>query len=287
MAMHLKVMFDSSHYSPGTAINVRYRVWCGVFGWFEENSTLDPVVKNTLMIFQHPTPPAPNPVPVVSGIFTGRNYDLAPEDGSSWTKAHYFNILEASTATYYGGHGAVAFHSAPSGDGMTVGLYQTERPLDIGTGLPPFNSTSSSSIFFFHLQACNCGDTDDFVAALYPYYMGWGGVYLENQAVLAYSVFLRSSDRDDNARIVWGRMSQGHTARATRTWIRDSYLPSNSYGLQVSDLGKEPITDWRDPTISDFNLICGPDNGAARLKTVYTGDQMPPTSATTPWFRPL
>lgn len=285
-------MFDSSHFPPGTAVNVRYRVWCPELGWVEENSGFDPVVQNRLMMFQDPHPlelPAPNPVPAVQSLFTGRNYNLWPRDDVTWTKENYYLVMGQSTAIYYAGHGTPAYHTAPNPpwDGITVTRYGTERAADIGTGLPPFNSTSSSSIFFCHLQACKCGTTDNFEVVLYPYYMGWGGVYLENQAVLAYSAYLLTTDRINNAYIVWPWLAHGYTARSTWAWIRDEYLPTNAYGLQVSDSGESSVDDWRTPTIGDFNLICGPDNGAARLKTVYTGDQVLPLTSTNPWYRPL
>lgn len=45
--------------------------------------------------------------------------------------------------------------------------------------------------------------------------------------------------------------------------------------------------DWRDAEIGDFALYCCPDDGNARLKTVYTGTDSPPVSPTNPWYRPL
>lgn len=165
--------------------------------------------------------------------------------------------------------------------------YETSQTNHKGSGLPPFNSTMSPIAHFCYLQACNCGDTSNFKKALYPYYMGWGGPYLENQALWGYTCYTRVSDRISNTEVVWQKLVVGWTARATWNWVRDFYLPTNGYGIQMSDAGGDPPTDWRDPVIGDYALICGPDNGAMRLKTVYTGNDTPPTSSTTPWYFPL
>ena len=39
--------------------------------------------------------------------------------------------------------------------------------------------------------------------------------------------------------------------------------------------------------IEDLKLVYGDDNGAMRLKTVYTANNVLPDSPTTPWYRQL
>ncbi len=161
-------------------------------------------------------------------------------------------------------------------------VYETEQIIINGTGLPPFNSTIYPQVNFCHLVACNCGDTVNFTKSLYPYYMGWGGPYLENQALLVYTCFTRTSDRAKNAELIWEKLALGWSIRATRNWIRDFWLPDHASEIQMStDGGDDPI--WRNPTISDFNLICGEDGGAMRLKSVYTGTHSLPVG----WHRSL
>jgi hypothetical protein len=278
----VKVMFDSSHFAHGTTVEVTFRVWGASTGtMYETRSNPDPVVKNEFMMYRDPTPPEPDPQPTVLGFMQSKNYIIWMEGGSSWDSSDYFMEMYDANVVHFSGHGLPMWHSAPVGTGIVHTAYLTERELDTGTGLPPFNSTDCPSVNFIHLQACNCGDTSNFKSALYPYYMGWGGQYLENQALLAYTCYTRVADRIKNAHLVWERLSQGWTIRAVWDRIKNEYLPGNAYGIEMSDNGDG---DFREMLIEDLSLICGPDNGAMRLKTVYTGDHAPPMSKTTPWF---
>jgi hypothetical protein len=285
LSMSLKVMFDSSHFPHDTAVEVTYLVigaWTGFpyIGF----SDPDPVVKNRLMMFEDAAPPIPDPVPVVQGLMVSKNYALWPETSYSWTKEDFTDKMWGACAMFFAGHGAPAWHSAPVGPGMTPTLYEVERDLINGSGLPPFNATEFPQVNFCHLVACKCGDTSDFKTALYPYYMGWGGTYLENQAVVAYSAFTSQNHRAANAHLIWEKLSRGWTARDTYNWIRDVWIPAHAEDIPMSDVDPP---NWRPYQIADLNLICGPDFGTMRLKTVYTADNSRPSDHNEPWSRPL
>ena len=285
LSMSLKVMFDSSHFANGTNIEVRFIVWGLFTGPHEVRSSPDPIVVNKLMMFEDPAPPTPDPVPVVQNLMASLNYNLYPQDGATWTKFVYFGVLYGSNAVFAAGHGTQAHHTAPVSLGMTATQYETERTAINGSGLPPFNSTPYPPVNFCHLVACNCGATSAFKAVLYPYYMGWGGLYLEDQALIAYTCFTSQNHRARNSELVWAKLALGWTAYYTREWIKNQWLPEHASEIPMSDVNNPPV--WRDMTIADLALYCGPDGGAMRLKSVYTGNHALPTSPSSPWVRPL
>ncbi len=282
LSVGLKVMFDSSHFSNGTEVEVTYRVWGLWSGMHEAKSNPDPVVKNKLMMFEDPdtSDDGPDPVPTVYGLMAGKNYAMHAEDGHFWSSDDFRAAMWGSNVIFFSGHGAEAHHTSPINPWMTHAMYQSERTAINGTGLPPFNSTIYPQVNFCHLVACICGRTDNFKKALYPYYMGWGGGYLENQAVLTFTNFSQTVQRWKNSELIWEKLALGWTVGAVRAWLRDVWLPSNPGVIKMSN---DTSPTWRNATISDWNLICGEDQGAMRLKSVYTGTNSPPAN----WFRSL
>lgn len=215
----LEVMFDSSHFSNGTPVEVKFRVLT-YSGWQEGSSDPDPIVNNKLMMFEDPAPPTPDPVPTVQALMSGKNYLLYGEDGPSWGETDYFAIMSGSNAVFYAGHGNPYEHSAPTGSTLTWPEYEAYRTSHIGSGIPPFN-TGAPPVNFCHLVACNCGDTNDFIRVCHPYYMAWGGPWMENQALLAYTCYTSQSHRALNAELIWEKLALGYTVRATWRWLRE------------------------------------------------------------------
>lgn len=282
----LEAMFDSSHFANGTPVEVTFRVLT-YMGWQEGSSDPDPIVQNKLMMFEDPAPPTPDPVPNVQALMAGKNYGLHSEDGPSWTKTDYFAAMNGSNAVMFAGHGNPYEHSVPDGSGIHWADYEAYRISHIGSGIPPFN-TGAIPVNFCHIIACNCGDTNNFVRACYPYYMAWGGPWMENQALLAYTCYTSQNHRAMNAELIWSKLALGWTARGAWLWLRDFVLPewheTDHHELPMSDANPPA---WRDADIGDFALYSGPDQGAVRLKTVYTGDNLLPATPTIPWYRPL
>ncbi len=278
MVFSLKAMFDSSHFANGTTVEVTFSVFTFPTGWWEISSNPDPVVKNKLMIFEHPDPEiAPNPSYTVNVQMSGKNYAIFLQNGGNWFEADYWNALNGSSAVFYGGHGTTNDHWDSLDFGMDAGEYETKRTIQIGSGLPPFNSTGAPPVFFCHIVACGCGNTNNFKTVLYPYYMGWGGPYLEDQALLAhrYSVYL--AEYYGIASRIWMPMSTGATAyRAVAEFSQ--YITDNP-----DEYHTEQNNQLRSMVPSDLNLVCGPDNGTMRIKSVYTGTNV----ASIGWYRPL
>ncbi len=284
LSIALKVMFDSSHFANGIPVEVTFIVW-GVFtGMHVGQSNPDPIVKNKLMMFEHDDPDiTPDAAPLVSDLMTGRNYGLFLRTLGPWTDDNYWGALNAGTdgntnAAFYAGHGGPGNHDACVPPHMLPENYETHRISDIGTGLPPFNSTGRPPVFFLHLVACECGKTSDFKTALWPYYMGWGGPYLEDQALLGYKECVKLAEERGLAEKIWEYLAVGHTAfNAVETFKQ--FLAANPGVFHSSD-----IHGTRNMVAADVKLY---GDGAMRLKTVYTGNYAPPTSPTTPWYSSL
>lgn len=280
--MILEAMFDSSHFANGTPVEVTFRVLT-YMGWQEGSSELDPIVKNKLMMFEHPDSGIdPDAAPLVASLMSGKNYFLHLVNGGAWSEGDYFASLDGSNAVLYAGHGSPASHQAGTlTDSMTPAEYETARISHKGSGIPPFN-TGAPPVNFCHLLACNCGDTNAFATVCYPYYMAWGGPWMENQALMAYKVYIPEKQLSEHAALIWNKLAEGQTARHTRDWFDEIWLEENPGEFRVWDEHPGPL---RDMAPGDLALYCnyGGDQGAMRLKSVYTGTQVAPIG----WYRPL
>ncbi len=155
------------------------------------------------------------------------------------------------------------------------------RLSQIGSGVPPFNS-GSPPVNFCHLVACNCGLSNDFIRFCYPYYMDWGGPWMEDQALISYRCFIYLEDEAQIANLIWSKMGAGWTARGAHDEFND-WIKLNPGVIQASDTFGG---DRRDMVPGDQTLYCGNDMGAARINSVYTGANYPPAFPA-PWYRTI
>ena len=164
---------------------------------------------------------------------------------------------------------------------MTPSEYESHRISQIGSGIPPFN-TGAPPVNFCHLLACNCGDSNAFTTVCFPYYMAWGGPWMENQALMAYTVYVVLQQMHEHANLIWNQLSLGWTAWRTYLWFNNIWLSGHPDELKVwDDLSEDP----RYMKPGDLALYCNyaGDHGAMRIKSVYTGTQVLPIG----WFMPL
>lgn len=168
---------------------------------------------------------------------------------------------------------------------FTTGEYEGAR-LAVGTPVPPLPPfiAGAPPVNVLYLLACNCGDTPDFKKSLWPYYMGWGGPHLENQAVLAYSVLTVLTEFSIHASIVGYALCGGRTVFKTHQyfekWLRDNPDVLHSW----DDYYHENPTAPRRMKAGDFVAIYDPsEGGCARVVSVYTGTNVNPIG----WFQQL
>lgn len=280
MSMGLAVMFDSSHFPSGSVVEVKFWVY-GLFTQQWYSASRSRATWNWAMMYEHPDPGiSPDAVSVVFNEMSGQNYWLILHNGGQWTPAQYFSSMEGANVVFCATHGAPSVHEAGNTDGISDTDYLFARENHVGQGLPPFNS-GAPIINFFHLLACNCGIGIEatFKKCLYPYYMGWGGPELENQAVFAYSVYVYLDEYYRLAEAIWPRMVYGWTAGMTKEWF-DEMLLLGHLKFDAKDFGGHAI---RPMAPGDLVLLHGQDLGACRIKTVYTGTNTPPIG----WYRQM
>lgn len=120
--------------------------------------------------------------------------------------------------------------------------------------------------------------------SLWPYYMGWGGLYLENQAVLAYSVFTVLQEFSDHASVVGYALCGGRTVFKTQEYF-EKYIRDNPDVLHCwDDYDHQNPTPARQMKKLDFVAQFNPvEGGKARVVSVYTGTHSDPIG----WFKQL
>jgi hypothetical protein len=277
LSIGLACMFDSSHYPNLSNILVKLKVYVpGNPVPFTILST--PVeIRNKVAISQHPDSGFSDAASVVYWEMWNKNYAESVLLGS-WSNPSHFADIDGANAICYAGHGNPLVYTTGDLGAVTPGNHVDNRIIQLGSGTPPFN-TGAPMINFFHIIACNCGDTPDFQYSLTPYWNAWGGVYMEDQALMAYSVYVSMSQVDQLALRVWSKLSQGKTAMTALVEF-NLWLTSNPGTLKAWDVYNTKSDPSRDMLPGDMVLYYGDDNGSMRVKSVYTGTNVLPIG----WF---
>lgn len=128
-----------------------------------------------------------------------------------------------------------------------------------------------------------CGITNNFLAACWAYYMAWGGVWLEDQALFAYGVLVPLGGEGGeaaHAEAIWSRMVLGYTALWTQADIL-AKVELRQLVLLVMDHGADEYRLMKEGDLKLYDSRS--EHGACRIKTVYTGTNVVPVG----WFRPI
>lgn len=275
----LKAMFDSSHFNNGATATVRLEINGYITG--QHTKTGSAVVQNQAMFFEDPDPPiSPDPSVVFNGLFSGSGYHTVLQNVGGWTKPYYFQIMADSNFVVFCGHGTAASHYT----GIAPADYLTARQSTIGPPVPPYPpfTAGSSPINILYLLSCNGGDTTAFESALWPHYMGWGGPLSENQAVIAYTVYIPVGELHKHADIVGGHLRDGYTVQSTKMHF-ELYLSLHPDELEAWDTYNFEDPDLTPPRpMKNGDLITFGD-GKTRVKSVYTGSNVNPVG----WYQQL
>ncbi len=281
-------MFDSTHFLDGGTVTVRFYA-------SYSNGTSDAAapgsapVKNVTEIYSHP---AFN-VSGGDGCETVQLYvhnwaATRHEHGWPWTPAAYFTDMAGVSLVYIASHGAPDLHEAGNGvviwpeddygsTPVTPGYLQ-RRQFEVGSGLPPYNSTHNPAIALLHMESCNTGDTNNFIRACWPY-NNYYDQYLEDQAVLAPTVYVPIEQTQQRCNCLWGYLSYGYTVDDARSYL---VAVSGAYNLIVWDYSPEgnPPGTPRTMNWSDYAIY---GDLFMRVETVYTGTGTAPST----WYRQL
>ncbi len=282
--LSLMVMFDSSHFPPNQNIHVRLTGHDNLNRFYDsdiDDPGNDAPARNKAMLYEHPDPNiSPDSVPILGTWIGGVNYETSVVNGGSWTEAQFFSDMQTSNLVHCTTHSNPDLHWSGINEAIWWNDYETNRISQIGSGIPPYN-TGSIPVNFMYIVACNIGDTSRFNRVNYPYYMAWGGPWMENQAWMGPKVDTNVVDDAFLSHEIWKYLKLGESARYAWQTFND-WLLANPGKIKVGDDGNGI---WRDMVPGDLCLYSGLfDIGSVRITTVYQEDWI---AIPGNWYRPI
>jgi hypothetical protein len=284
----LRAMFDSTHFAPGSTVAVFFEAWTNL-GYF--SATGSAVVKNSILLSQHPEPLIDPDTALVVGDLIQPNFhrDLSLYR-NGWSPFDFiygmaertviFSSTHGTNTEFYAGkkfydadgdpwittlrpNGGITSHAPTHPDwlySVGIGPY---RAAQMGTGYPPFNSSGQPPINLAFILSCSTGAEDEFIEFLRPYINYYAGA-LEDQAFTGFAGSLFAIDHYDIARAAFASLTAGKTVLDAK--------------IAVLALGKLCGEDNHVMTSGDMPIYGDP---YTRLHSVYTASLAPPVG----WFR--
>lgn len=245
------VMFDSFYYSLGTqSITVKCRVLAeshpgGTQEWFEH--TYSAPAKNKAAIFSLPEFEDENGMYYPGAAGGGRTkaqldiiqYPATTTWNQGWTHTTLRDrLLEGVNAFCFVGHGTPQDIRDPNngiiylskfdilGEPVTPSIQQM-REEAIEYPWPPFNSSGHPAINIAAFFSCDAiSSVNNFSLILYPFWNGYGQ-FLENQAVMGFSVGVQTVDTNALADTFWGELRRGKRAEPARAAMMNTEAGSH------------------------------------------------------------
>lgn len=278
LSVPLGVIFDSTHFANLSNIVVSVDAIDALFNVYHAENYAP--AKNRVLIYEHPDLSAG--ANEVNTQLTPTNIARSVQAGTAWTASAFFSDMDFCSLLYVSTHGNPSLHSSGdagavySGATPTTPNYLAERTGDIGTGYPPFNSTGMPDISLGYIYACNVGDSNAFNRMCYPYWNAYSE-YWVNHALLAYKVYVVTTQADEHAELIYEELVPGYTTSSAQAWL---ILNAADKGLLCWDTydSSNPKAGLRNIALGDL-LLYG--DVTTRIRTVYTGDNFPPIG----WYR--
>lgn len=277
----LAASFDSSHFPHGALVPVRIRAWDQFNREYFSIGVTETV--NRALLYNYPFLQAGSyGASEAQSHMSDRNYDLSTKLDNAWTRESLIADLETCSLLYVATHSEPKKQWNPPPPGITYPLwsdppddpnYLDLRMEDVGSGLPPLNSTQEPPIWFFWLDSCLAGGTNAFNSALWP-----GNTIYDppntNQCTLANAVGVPIVELEVRADEIWEQLAEGYTAHYARSWLGASAEALNLHAVVPAPQGDI----WRRWQTYDMRLW---GDFTTRVKTVYTGTNTIPAG----WFR--
>ena len=290
-------VFDSTHF-PNGALEIKFECTCSA--GHVHTSSRSVAVKNRSLIANYsvvPDPPPPHsdphPAPTgVAAILQGQNYDVNSLPGM-WSANTYFNQMVGTNTVFVFAHGNkgspgtsnAAFHVSgnfhedtkvfgwfsPEMNGAWVDGYDDRRPPQLGTGLPPYNSSANPPTNLLWLWSCRTGNEAEFHRCLFPYYNVFSNVICEDQAYVGFTTFVAMTNVPTEFALT--QMMDGCTIYEAREIMKSANMTGQLFDF-VSDVSP---ASWRH-LFNEYMPIRG--DYFAKIKGVYTGDN----TQTTAWY---
>jgi hypothetical protein len=218
----------------------------------------------------------PASAPVVASWTGAMGYATHTHSKDGWTRSQFLSEMQGASVEYFGGHGNVSpWFNDDSPAGLTIYPSDIEsyRSGQVGSGLPPFNSTGQPPIAFAFLHTCCVATNNGFNVFNLPYSNHYGG-WMEDQAITGFNGSVRLTQFADLAAMYYQQLYLGSRLEQARAHIVlhgdfHSAPPSGGppwFALQEADM---PI--WGDPK--------------TKLHGVYVTPGGPPLPNPLAWFR--
>ena len=286
----LRVMFDRSHFAPGSLVTVK------MVGFNSANeraeATKQIIVRNrsvALNLREFWETPGGSGAGIVTVLMGGKGYDQVYEY-QGWSPVNCLGHMANSGVWYVATHGSSAYHDTDASDpDPPVGLgygdrmgtagpeangYEAGREYHNGARFPPFNFSGRPHVAFVMFDSCHSGSTDLFDRIMFPYYDGYDLTYCKDQSVLGWPGCTFDVECENTSWWIFHRLTTGATAtQAVMHLIQNN--PGNNRPVHIHSM-----TNLVD-SLDEITLLGGPHT---RMKGVYTGNSM--TGANT-WFRSI
>ncbi len=272
------VMFDSTHWGASqTHCTVRLEVT--EFGDPTEHASEVTVpIKNMAKqydVMDEKLNPASAPIVMSWMAIMGYRTHTHSQDG--WPKLQFLSEMQGASVEYFGGHG----NASPSFDDDAPGQFadtivpadvQAYRSIQMGTGLPPFNSTGRPPIAFAFIHACSAATDMSFNVFNLPYANNYGG-WMEDQAITGFNQLVRLSQFADLSAMYHQQLYWGKTLFEARRFI----VVNGDFESAPPSAGPpwSPLLEGHMPIWGDFRT---------KLRGVYAPENVPLPSPLT-WFR--
>lgn len=285
----LGVVFDSTHFAPGTDVTVEI-VAIDNYGTVYNTINSAPT-KNRAIIYSHPEFSCwgGNGGLIADGLLSGVNYETH-EQHDEWTALEHFSDMNVCNLVWVASHGFVnQYHAGnlpdvgddtlrrcwtentwdPTQQGWGLGYLQV-RTTQTGGGLPPWNASHNPPINLLVLEVCALASDIRWAYALIPGVM-WDWDTSVNQAVFAYHKFIRIIETEKRTTRIMGELAQGYTIGTVMVDLLWNAEEEDINCKESDGPGYEwrPLNQWGDVDIIGDQFT--------KIHTVYTGDNSPPS----------
>jgi hypothetical protein len=281
MRVSLGITFDSSYFAPGSTVTVEISGYDNLGSYYQDDYQVS-VINKVLALNEPSLTTAAYPAcDAATGFTTGSpflqlsNYALHIENMMHWTDDWQFIEQGSANVLVVGAHANSTLHHTgfedlePTSEAAFVTPIEAElaQQSNLGTGVPPFNSSATPPLQFVYIVGCNAGDNDEFMRYLWPFHQ-YGGGWLDDQVTAAFNRLIISGCLYMFANTYKNSLVVGHNAFMSRL-IMEQFAVNNPGTLIVRDIDSSEYD--RDFSASDLSLFGDP---YARIKGAYRQDHV-------------
>jgi len=193
----LELVFDSTHFPPGTQVEVQFRAKDRLGNFYPANgpATGTAVVKNTARFYSYPqTAAQPGGNGALAAYYlVSHNHYGRTVNYVNWSAPMLADQIDDAGIWYVNAHSTPSSHTTYN---ILEDVYDWPHEVDPnyldwrgaanGSGYPPFNSTQKPPVHLAIFHGCDTGETDVFRPILRPFQDAWWPIPYANQASIGF-----------------------------------------------------------------------------------------------------